>query len=57
MPTVGPNVPYSNGPAAEQIVKIRETLLMMASLADRNLGEAKRAGRSRTLYRRTPAPP
>jgi diguanylate cyclase (GGDEF)-like protein len=26
-------------------------------VADRNLGEAKRAGRSRTLYRRTPAPP
>jgi diguanylate cyclase (GGDEF)-like protein len=26
-------------------------------VADRNLGEAKRTGRSRTVYRRTPAPP
>lgn len=43
MPTTGPNVPYSNGPAAEQIVNIRETLLMMASLADRNLSLAMRA--------------
>src|SRR6202453_5032362 len=42
MPT-GSNIPYSNGPAAEQIVKIRETLLMMASLTDRNLSLALRA--------------
>jgi phosphate transport system protein len=33
----------SNGPAAEQITQIRETLLMMASLADRNLALAMRA--------------
>jgi phosphate transport system protein len=33
----------SNGPAAEQIAQIRETLLMMASLADRNLALAMRA--------------
>jgi phosphate transport system protein len=43
MPNTGSNVPYSNGPAAEQIVKIRETLLMMASLTDRNLSLAMRA--------------
>ena len=42
MPT-GSSIPYSNGPAAEQIVKIRETLLMMASLTDRNLSLAMRA--------------
>jgi len=42
MPT-SPNTPYSNGPATEQIAKIRETLLMMASLADRNLSIAMRA--------------
>jgi len=41
MPTQGPN--YSNGPASEQIAKIRETLLMMASLTDRNLSLAMRA--------------
>jgi phosphate transport system protein len=35
--------PYSNGPAAGQISNIRETLLMMASLADRNLALALRA--------------
>jgi phosphate transport system protein len=35
--------PYSNGPASEQITNIRETLLMMASLADRNLSLAMRA--------------
>ena len=35
--------PYSNGPASEQISNIRETLLMMASLADRNLSLALRA--------------
>ena len=34
---------YSSGPAAEQISKIRETLLMMASLADRNISLALRA--------------
>jgi phosphate transport system protein len=33
----------NNGPAAEQITQIRETLLMMASLADRNLALAMRA--------------
>jgi phosphate transport system protein len=34
---------HSNGPAFEQIANIRETLLMMASLADRNLSLALRA--------------
>jgi phosphate transport system protein len=43
MPTNGSNIPYSNGPASEQISNIRETLLMMASLADRNLSLAMRA--------------
>jgi phosphate transport system protein len=38
-----PNAPYSNGPASEQIAQIRETLLMMASLANRNLSLAMRA--------------
>jgi len=33
----------TNGPASEQISNIRETLLMMASLADRNLALAMRA--------------
>jgi phosphate transport system protein len=33
----------NNGPAAEQITQIRETLLMMASLANRNLALAMRA--------------
>ena len=42
MPTNGSS-PYSNGPASEQISNIRETLLMMASLADRNLSLAMRA--------------
>ena len=37
------NPPYSNGPASEQIANIRETLLMMASLANRNLSLAMRA--------------
>jgi phosphate transport system protein len=37
------NVPYSNGPASEQISNIRQTLLMMASLANRNLSLAMRA--------------
>ena len=36
-------MPTTNGPAAEQIANIRETLLMMASLADRNLALAMRA--------------
>ena len=36
------NVPYSNGPASEQIANIRQTLLMMASLANRNLALAMR---------------
>src|SRR6201996_7955214 len=43
MPTSGSPMPYSNGPASEQISNIRETLLMMASLADRNLSLAMRA--------------
>src|SRR5476651_2165525 len=43
MPNSTSNVPYSNGPASEQIANIRETLLMMASLADRNLALALRA--------------
>ena len=34
---------HTNGPASEQIANIRETLLMMASLADRNLSLALRA--------------
>jgi phosphate transport system protein len=38
-----PNPPYTNGPASEQIANIRETLLMMASLANRNLSLAMRA--------------
>jgi phosphate transport system protein len=43
MPISASNVPYSNGPASEQIAHIRETLLLMASLADRNLSLAMRA--------------
>jgi phosphate transport system protein len=43
MPASGSNVPYSNGPASEQISNIRQTLLMMASLANRNLALAMRA--------------
>ena len=43
MPTPASNIPYSNGPASEQIAHIRETLLLMASLADRNLSLAMRA--------------
>ncbi len=43
MAAPGSNLPYSNGPASEQIANIRETLLMMASLADRNLSLALRA--------------
>jgi phosphate transport system protein len=43
MPSALPNIPYSNGPASEQISNIRETLLMMASLANRNLSLAMRA--------------
>jgi phosphate transport system protein len=42
VPTSTPNS-YSNGPASGQISNIRETLLMMASLADRNLSLAMRA--------------
>ena len=38
-----PNPPYTNGPASEQISNIRQTLLMMASLANRNLALAMRA--------------
>ena len=34
---------HTNGPASEQIANIRETLLLMASLADRNLALALRA--------------
>src|SRR5476649_2872318 len=43
MPNSVSNLPYSNGPASEQLAKIRETLLMMASLANRNLALAMRA--------------
>ena len=43
MPTSATNVPYSNGPASEQIANIRQTLLMMASLANRNLALSMRA--------------
>jgi len=43
MPNPTPNAPYTNGPASEQIANIRETLLMMASLANRNLALAMRA--------------
>ena len=43
MPLPSTNAPYSNGPASEQIANIRQTLLMMASLADRNLALAMRA--------------
>ena len=43
MPNPTPNIPYSNGPASEQISNIRQTLLMMASLANRNLALAMRA--------------
>jgi phosphate transport system protein len=43
MANPAPNVPYSNGPASEQIANIRQTLLMMASLANRNLALAMRA--------------
>jgi phosphate transport system protein len=34
---------HTNGPASEQIAAIRETLLMMSSLADRNLSLALRS--------------
>ena len=43
MATPAPNVPYTNGPASEQISNIRQTLLMMASLANRNLALGMRA--------------
>jgi phosphate transport system protein len=42
MPNSTPNA-YTNGPAAAQLANIRETLLMMASLANRNLALAMRA--------------
>jgi phosphate transport system protein len=43
MPIPVSTTPYSNGPASEQIAKIRETLLLMASLTDRNLSLALRS--------------
>ncbi len=43
MPNPISSFPYSNGPASEQIGNIRQTLLMMASLANRNLALAMRA--------------
>jgi phosphate transport system protein len=43
MPSPSSTHPYSNGPASEQIAHIRETLLLMASLADRNLSLALRS--------------
>src|SRR5271167_2331194 len=43
MATPASNIPFSNGPASEQISNIRQTLLMMASLANRNLALAMRA--------------
>ena len=43
MPNPASSVPYSNGPASEQISNIRQTLLMMASLANRNLALSMRA--------------
>jgi phosphate transport system protein len=43
MATPTPTPSYSNGPASEQIANIRETLLMMASLANRNLALSMRA--------------
>ncbi len=42
-PNPSPNASYSNGPASEQISNIRQTLLMMASLANRNLALSLRA--------------
>src|ERR1700733_337869 len=43
MPNSTSNVPYSNGPASEQIANIRQTLILMSSLANRNLALAMRA--------------
>ena len=43
MPNSNPPGSFTNGPASEQIAHIRETLLMMASLANRNLSLAMRA--------------
>ena len=43
MPNSASNIPYSNGPASEQIANIRQTLIMMASLTNRNLALAMRA--------------
>jgi len=36
-------IPTSNGPASEQIANIRQTLIMMSSLANRNLALSMRA--------------
>jgi phosphate transport system protein len=43
MATTTPNPTYSNGPASEQIANIRQTLILMSSLANRNLALAMRA--------------
>src|SRR5271154_3209225 len=43
MPNSASNPPYANGPNSEQLGNIRQTLLMMASLANRNLSLAMRA--------------
>src|SRR3984885_6957028 len=43
MPNSTSNVPYSNGPASEQIANIRQTLILMSSLANRNLALSMRA--------------
>jgi phosphate transport system protein len=43
MPNSISSASYSNGPASEQISNIRQTLLMMASLANRNLALSLRA--------------
>jgi phosphate transport system protein len=43
MPNPTSNAPYTNGPASEQIANIRQTLLMMASLTNRNLALSMRA--------------
>ena len=43
MPNPISSVPYSNGPESEQISNIRQTLLMMASLTNRNFALAMRA--------------
>jgi len=43
MPNPSSSSTYSNGPASEQIANIRQTLIMMSSLANRNLALAMRA--------------